>query len=379
MRTPLAWHNLVHQKTRTLVALAGVGFALILIFMQLGFLGGIQKAATVLYDHLDFDVLVVSREYVNVNKSGSFPIDRLYQAQQASAAVQAAPLYVGFQLWRNPQTEKHYRRYIQIVAFPLAEQPFTGLPAIDAARDKLRVPDTVLIDRNSRDEFGPKTPGTVAELGGRKVTIVGQFDMGISFGADGVLVTSADTFSGLVGGQSPDIINLGLLKLPEKADPDEAARRLNAVLPHDVWARSRAEVERRERRHWVWQTPAGTIFLLGVGIALVVGVVFVYQVIATDIKDHLRQYATLKAIGYNNLYLAGIVLKQALILALAGYVPAFLVALGLYWLTTQVAGVVIAMTFLRALGVLGLSVAMCSLSGLFALRKVWAADPADLF
>ncbi len=127
------------------------------------------------------------------------------------------------------------------------------------------------------------------------------------------------------------------------------------------------------------RTSVGVIFQMGVFVACIVGVIFVYQVIATDITDHFAQYATLRAIGYSPGYLSGVVLRQALALAVLGYVPGLLVALALYALGREEANLLMSMTWQRAVGVLLLSIAMCSFSGLLALRKVKAADPAELF
>jgi putative ABC transport system permease protein len=138
-------------------------------------------------------------------------------------------------------------------------------------------------------------------------------------------------------------------------------------------------MEAREQDHWARQTSIGIIFSLGVLVAFTVGIVFVYQVISSDIANHLPEYATLKAMGYSNSYLSGVVLQQAVILSLLGYVPALAISLLLYGLTTRFAHVPIEMNPERALFVFVLAVAMCALSGLFSLQKIRAADPADLF
>jgi putative ABC transport system permease protein len=190
---------------------------------------------------------------------------------------------------------------------------------------------------------------------------------------------SERTFADIFPGLSLDSTSLGLVKLKDGADPQATAAELRAALPKDVSVFTRAEIMEREGRFWVNQTPVGTIFNFGVLVALIVGVVFVYQVISSDIANRLTEYATLKAIGHTDRYMSLVVIQQALFLAVLGYVPGVLIALGLYALTAAQAYLPMEMTWPRLLGVFALAVIMCSLSGLLALRKVSAADPAELF
>src|SRR5262249_36587341 len=147
----------------------------------------------------------------------------------------------------------------------------------------------------------------------------------------------------------------------------------------DVQAKTRARLAADEQAYWTSSTAVGIIFSLGVVVAFIVGVVFTYQVISSDITNHLPEYATLKAMGYGRRYLAGVVLVQANILALFGYVPGLLASLGLYAATRAAAGIPIAMDPVRAVLVLVVAVLMCSPSGLLCVRIVTTADPADLF
>src|SRR5205823_3165774 len=114
-------------------------------------------------------------------------------------------------------------------------------------------------------------------------------------------------------------------------------------------------------------------------VALLVGTVFVYQVISSDITQRFAEYATLKALGYGNRYLAGVVLQQAVLYGVLGYVPGFALTLILYQWGSAATTLPIAMNAERALVVLALAVGMCAVSGLFAVKKVRTADPADLF
>lgn len=399
MKTSLAWRNLAHQKTRTLIAVAGVAFAIILIFMQYGFHGSLQVTATRIYGKLEFDVLLISSDYQSFARAGSFPRQRLLQAASAPGVMATAPLYIGVNAWRNPDPPSpldaagrpggwgQRLRRIQILGFDLNDPIFRDLAEIDEARDALRTRGHVLMDRRSRREFGlrdarsnPEQPfvPTDTDLGLRQVQVAGFFTLGTGFGADGLLVASDETFAHVFG-RPLDSVSLGLLRVSPGADPTFVADDLNHLLPKDVRARSRARVLEMEAEYWFRRTAVGMIFRMGLFVVLVVGVVFVYQVMSSDVAARLPEYATLKAIGYEDRRLAGVVLRQALLLGLFAYVPAYAAALALDYLTRASAGIPIEMTPARAMLVLALSLGMCSLSGLLALRKLRSADPADLF
>jgi putative ABC transport system permease protein len=390
MKTPLVLLNLLHQPLRTVVAIFGVAFAVLLLFMQLGFYGYAETAANTLYHSLDFDLVLLSNNYINSTRPRGFPLPRIYQALEHKDVAGATPLYIDWQSWRIKE-HKGKRRAILVFAFRLDEPVFhpTKVFRCESAGEclrRLRTPDTVLMDTETRKYFGPRGVGVETELNHRRIEVVGEFTIGTGFGADGMIATSEQTYERLTGPQSLTQPALGLIRLKP-----EGRRRIDAVKhelmqtlyrahPRDqVNVFTRNEIEERERDYWMNRTSVGIIFLIGVLVALIVGVIFVYQVIATDISDHFAEYATLKAIGYGQGYLSGVVLRQALVLAILGYIPAFLAALGLYALGRSEAELLLSMTPERAGGVLLLAGAMCCLSGLLAVRKVKAADPADLF
>jgi putative ABC transport system permease protein len=390
MSTPLVLLNLLHYKTRTLLAAAGVGFAVVLVFAQLGFYGSAEAAATSLLDRLDFDLVLTAGDYLNLLRPRSFPRGRLYQARAHPAVAAVAPLYLESAPWlvRGPGRD---RRGILVVgldptdALFRAAEVFRDEPAA-ACLHRLREPDTVLVDTHTRPYFGPRDPGVETELGFTRVRVVGRFSVGAGYGADGMVLASDRTYAHVFGSAAPGRVSLGLIRLrPEErgraaAVRDALARHLYAAAPRDeVRVLTRQELHDQERDYWVRRTSVGVIFLLGVAVACVVGVIFVYQVIATDVKNQLPEFATLKAIGYPQRYLSGVVLRQALVLAVLGYLPGLGVALGLYAVARAGADVPMFMTPGRAAGVFALALAMCALSGLLALHKVRAADPADLF
>lgn len=385
MKTPLALRNLLHDKVRSVVALAGVTFAVVLILMQLGFYGSVEQTATTIYKQLEFDILLTSPQYLHISKPSTLPRARLEQAASVRGVASVSPLYLGFNLWLNKASSNRpqaQRRGIFVMAQNLNDTVFR-LPEVRAQRSLLRVPGHVLMDTRSRQEFQPWYPGWTTEVGRKQIEVVGAFTLGSGFGADGAIITSLESFLKLFPARTRDQVSLGLVRLDPQsgANPSEVAERIRALFParRDVRVLTRAEIEEQERHHWVNKTSVGFIFSLGAVVGFLVGTAIVYQVLASDIANHLAEYATLKAMGYGPGYLAKVVLQQALILAFAGYLPGLLIAQGMYWLTSEGAHIPMQMTWqIRGL-VLALSLAMCSMSGLFSLRKVFGADPADLF
>jgi putative ABC transport system permease protein len=384
MRTPLAWLNLLHNRARTAVALAGVSFSVLLIFMQLGFLGAVAKTATLIYDGLDFDILLRSPDYLHLADARWLPAERIRQARGAAGVKWSRPLHLNVHLWRNPRTGQ--QRGILVMGVRPDEMVF--LPAeIRSQIELLRRPNAVLIDRQSRRQFGPRNGkrfsdedvGAETEIGGKRVRIEGHFELGTGLACDGAIIASERSYHEIFSSQNGQSVSLGLIKLEDGSDPAAAAARIRRQLPRDVDVLTRDEVLRFELDRWIHETSVGVIFQLGVGVAVAVGIAIVYQVLSSDVENQLPEYATLKAIGYTNAYMAGVVLRQSLLLALFGYVIGLAAAAGLYRFSSRMANLPIEMNPTTMALVLGLAIVMCSVSGLGALRKAASADPADLF
>jgi putative ABC transport system permease protein len=381
MKTPLAWLNLLHDKTRTLVAIAGVAFAVVLILMQLGFFFSVERTATQIYDRLNFDIVILSPQYQAISKAGTFSRTRLYQAASTPGVSEAHPLYLDFNLWlnRGESSSAPSRRGIFVIAFPLSQRPFR-IPELSGDLSALKLPGSVFMDRLSRKQFGDwrRAQGKL-QIGGQEIEIVGTFSMGTGFGADGDVVVGEQTFLELFPYRTRDNVSLGLVSTEPGADVEQVRRELESRLPRDVQVYTRRGIENKERQHWLVRTSVGVIFSLGVLVGFVVGVAIVYQVLSNDIANHQAEYATLKAMGYPNSYLAGVVLRQSFILALLGFLPGWAISWGLYVLTEQQQHVPMRMGPWLSGTMLALTVAMCSVSAIASLRKINTADPADLF
>ncbi len=381
-KIPLGWLQLKKEKLRFAVALAGVGFAVILILMQLGFRESMFGSAVRYHEAFRYDIALISPETAFVVAPRPFSERRLYQAQAIPGVGAVSPVCLGQGFWKNPYT--FAARQIFVVGIRTADDPL-AIPGLAPLLDRITREDVVLWDRAARPEFGPigerfdAGERVSAELNNRKVDVGGIFELGTSFGIDGSVLTSDVNFLRIFPNRERGVIDLGLIRLEPGADPNRVAAALRKQLPKDVLVLTKPEFIARERSYWSETTPIGYVFGFGVIVGVVVGGIIVYQILFADVSDHLAEYATLKAMGYSNGYLSGVVLQQAVILAVLGYLPGLAIAFFLYKTAGEATRLPLHMTLSRGVAVLALTIAMCSVSALIALRKVRSADPADVF
>lgn len=381
-RTPLGWLQLSHDKGRMLVATAGIAFADILMFMQFGFQNALYSSNTRLHQVLDADIVLISPQAQNLINLSDFPRRRLYQAMNVPGVESADVFYAKVARWKNPQTRE--KSSILVIGFN-PERPAFDLPELKQNTGNIKLPDTVLFDQGSRGTYKEaiaeiqqgKTVTT--EIDRRTITISGLFNVGASFAADGSIMTSDQNFLRLFPKQEASSINAGLIYLKAGADPVQVQTALKAYLPNDVKVLTKTEFIEFEKQYWFNNTAIGFVFNIGVAMGFMVGVIIVYQVLSTDVSDHLAEYATFKAMGYRSMYLLSIVFEEALILSLLGFLPGVGISVGLYSLTRKATNLPMYMTLIRAFMVLSLTLIMCLISGTIATRKLQAADPADIF
>jgi heterocyst specific transport system permease protein len=378
----LAWLQLRRETLRLAIAVSGVAFAVVLIFMQLGFSDALFTSAVNVHRRLDGDIFFISPHSNYLATMKVFSRRRLYQALGFEGVESVTPVYTLLRPWVNPWNGT--ARDIFVIGVDPAHHVFT-VPEMDAGRQILKRPDVVLYDEASRPEFGPvaarvKAGETVStEVNRRHVTIAGLFRMGTSFGIDGTIVTSDLNFLRMFPERTPGLISIGVIKLKPGVDPVAMERTLAAHLDKDVLVLTKDAYIAREKDYWGRATPIGYVFNFGVIMGLVVGGIIVYQILFADISDHLAEYATLKAMGYRNRYLVGVVLMEAIILAAIGYLPGAAICVWLYRLTESATQLPMRMRVSTGALVLVLTVAMCAISGLIAVRKIRSADPAEIF
>jgi putative ABC transport system permease protein len=385
-KIPLAWLQLSHEKIRLLVAIAGITFADILMFMQLGFRDALFDSAVKFHTSVQGDVFVISPQSTSLITMKTFPIRRLYQAKALDNVADINPIYIDFRIWKkpDPKPENRTTRGIMVIGFNPSSDKLFEMPGVKENLGQIFKADTFLFDTKSREQFGDvKTwfnsgQKVETEVGSRRIKIGGLFDMGASFGADGNILSSDTNFIRLTN-RSKGLIDVGVLSLKPGSDPVATANKLRTILPKDAKVLTKAEFIDFERKYWQEGTAIGFIFTLGTVMGFIVGIVIVYQILYTDVADHLSEYATLKAMGYTDMYLLIVVFQEAVILAIIGFMPSIAAAVGLYTMTRNATSLPLLMTASRAMLVLTLTVIMCLVSGAIAVRKLRAADPADMF
>lgn len=380
---PLAWLQLIRERVRLLVAMVGIGFAVILMMIQLGFRDALFDSAVRVHEALEGEIFLISPQSSSLIAMDNFSRRRLLQTQGVEGVESVTPIYMSFGLWKDP--DQQGTRGIFVMGVEPTERVFPAsfLPDLEP----IKLQDVVLFDQDSRDEFGPvatlfEEQGTVeTELNSRRVTVGGLFALGASFGADGNLITSDLNFRRIFN-RDLSQIEVGLIRLKPEANLEAVLNTIRTEIAEpngDVLAFSKEEFVEFERNYWKSSTSIGFIFNLGAVIGWTVGTVIVYQILYTDVADHLAEYATLKAMGYRNLYLLSVVFQEAIILSVLGFLPAFFLGIFLYRMTRNATALPIYMTQERGIFIFVLTMVMCVVSGAIAVRKVQDADPADIF
>lgn len=455
---PLAWLQLTYEKSRLLVAIAGITFAVVLMFLQLGFRDALFTSAIRLQSNLVGDLVIISPQSTNLVGMRNFSQRRLYQSLGMKQVESVNPLYIGLAAWKIKEDPAGQTRNILVLGANPDAKVFK-MAGAESNIDRVKTEDVVLFDRASRAEFGPIVSecgslalkstfneaaftcqnGVTREVANRKIVIGGLFELGASFAADGTLITSDTNFLRIFDNRRSGLINVGLINLKPNTSPYEAMRDFiltqpgdTVVLPREklppdgkririlykesvgadgklireedknkvLIAKSDLTIEdlkksqdaaiddtrilttqgyiEFEKGYWQKSTAIGFIFTLGTVMGFIVGIVIVYQILYTDVSDHLAEYATLKAMGYNNFYLAQVVIQEAFVLSILGFLPGLGISFGLYNLTKN-ATLLPLYIWDKAIPVMILTMIMCVISGAISLRKVQSADPAEIF
>lgn len=377
----LAWSQLITEKRRLAAALAGIAFAVMLQLAQFGFRDALFESATVFHRHLVGDLIMTSSQYENEVTTGSVTRRRLSQVLGAPSVESVTRVDLGAATFKNVVNGKN--KMIIVIGYE-PDLMALDIPEVNANARLLKIPDVALFDAQARPEFGPvvdmfrEQKLVTTEVAGRRTEIQGLFDLGVSFAGNGHLVVSDATFRKMFN-RSESVFEFGLIRLKPGTDILAAQADLARRVPNDVTILTRTEMNDLEKRFWNSATPIGFIFILGAAVGLLVGVVIVYQILYTDVSDHLAEYATMKAMGFSDRHLYIVVLDEALVLSVFGFPIGLGLAQLIYMGTRSATHLPVEMTVARASMVFGLTVFMCVASGFVAVRKLRSADPAEVF
>ncbi len=393
MRTPLAWKNLTSSWNKCLLASAGVGFAVVLMFMQIGFRNALIDNNVQLFRLFDLRVAnltMLSQARYNISTEQRFPRELLQQAASIPGVVAVCGISVE-RATARVMVAGNVPRPVRVIGVELEHPNF--IRDRQLAQKLLAADDQrgALVDTRSKPAYGfATTPAQLQqqsiELNGQRLSVVGQFTLGTDFANDGSLMMSAQVLERYfpwrgAGAAATEVVDVGLLQVQATSAAELAriAAEIELLAPQVLDVRPTGQFIAREQEFWASQTPIGKIFLIGTIMGLVVGAIICFQIQFTDITDHMSEFATLKAMGYGRAYFWSVVLSQSFYLACLGFVPGLLVSQGMYWLLAARSGLVMSMSWDRIGLVWMLTLAMCSLSGALAIRKLFRSDPANLF
>lgn len=380
-RMPIGWLQLISNKLRFVAAATGVAFACILVFVQLGMMGSFSQATRISYGALKADIMISASDSNGLTDGSNVSRRRMYQALAVPGSQAATSVFIGKASWLQSDGTK-----IELTAIGIDPQrtDFVG-PAVEQI-EPLKLANNVLVDRRSRglqpEQLAGVTPENpmFIEANDQQIAIVGTLALGGGFAGDGYMIVSDQTFLRLFPGRSAGAPNHLLLTVEPGENPKVVAERIRQSLATDsIQVRPFADAIEDEVTYQTTRRPTGLIFGFGVMIGTLVGLVIVYQILSTDVADHLPEYATFKAMGYSHNFFRGVVLEEAIILALVGFFPAMFVSMAFYTVMAKATGLPIAMVPERAVVVLLGTIVSCTLSGFLAMRKLTHADPADLF
>jgi putative ABC transport system permease protein len=365
---------LLHERGRLIASIGGITFTLSLMFLQLGFRNALLDSSVALIRHIDADIIVMDAEKIPFLRRKPMPDVRLYQALAAEGVASSRPLWLNVLEWRNRADDTlHPIRVIGI-------DPRQSSLLIDGLEDQLHLllqPDTALVDTRSRGSYGPMHMGEI-QIWQRMLNLVGTFELGADFEVDGSLIIAEDTYMPMRHVQ-PGKVELAAVKVHPGVDVDGVVAELRANLPGDVAVYSKQGLIERDLEYWRRGTPISIILLVGVALGFAVGVVICYQILYTDVLDHLAEFATLKAMGYSDRYIEFVVLVEAWTLSVLGFCAAIAVGSAVLKLLDWLSGLPTSLAASDAIAVGLLSLFMCSLAALLALRKIRLLDPAELF
>ncbi|WP_342070327.1 FtsX-like permease family protein [Yoonia algicola] len=381
-RLPIGWLQLTHSRGRFFAAVAGVAFANLLVFMQLGIMGALNSSTIAPYAMLDADIILSSQDGNTLTDGGHIPRARMFQALGVAGVADATPVFIG-----NLPFTLEDGSSVSLLSFGMdVSKPSFAAPSIATSLNDLTLQSTVLLDEGTRGMPASVIADLTAggrftfETGGQSLTAIGTMNVGGGFLADGMMVMSDQTFLEVFPNRTSGAPNHILLHTADGVSDDAVVARLADALPSgNLRIQTMTVSAANDLAFMATERPTGIIFGFGVFMGILVGLVIVYQVLSTDVADHLREYATFKAMGYGQPFFLGIVFEEAIILAIFGFIPGFLVSVGLYAGLVSVTGLPVEMEAGRAILVFLGTLAACSLSGAIATQKLANADPADLF
>ena len=369
----LAWRNLTHDRSRFVVTLIGIIFAVVLIAVQIGLFLGFSDSATNIIRKTQADFWIAAKGTQNFEVAQPISERELYAARATPGVAHAEPLVLQFANWKKP---KGGAESVMVLGADLN----TGLAGpwdIVAGRlEDLRRPDAVMIDRVFAAKLGVQEVGDAVEINDRRRRVVG-FTQGIrSFTTFPWVFAALPSARDLVN-FTADQSNYVIGTFAPGVDPAAVRDALASALPHvDVYLS--ADFAARTLNYWMFTTGAGTSVLVSAVLGLLVGMVIVAQVLYATTVDHLAEFGTLRAMGAPRAFIYKVILGQAVISGTLGHIPGIAVSM-LVARASETGAAVILVPAELAVGLYGVTLTMCILASFVSIRKAMDIDPAMVF
>jgi putative ABC transport system permease protein len=384
----LAYQQLTHRGAKLIGSLLGVTVAVVLMFTQLGFKGALYDSAVAVAEAFNGSIVLTSPDYQTMSFDPPWmPRKLLYEARTVNGVASASPFYMSTVQVINPTDGNFLTTWLYAFA---PDQPVFTLPDVNRQLAKISLPDTALIDRNSRNELSRLAKEVVQtghlslELPTSSLPIQfvfnmnGTFAIGPTINVDGNIITSDLNYFRYL--RVPlDRVSLGVVRVADGFDPAAVKQ----ALEHKFGSRARVFLKKEftvnETNFYARKTPIGFIFNAGLAVGVFVGIVFISQVLHGIISDNIREYATLRAIGYNQGFFVQLVAAIAVAIAITTYIPSILITLAIYAVASAATKLPLILKVSYLIEVFVLVVAMGLVATFFSTKKLKQADPVDLF
>jgi len=373
MTFTLAFRNLFHDRIRLAVTMVGILFSIVLVAVQLGLYLGARSIIVSMIERSEADLWVMA--YGTKNFEEGQPIDARarFTALSVPGVARAVPLIVSFADWRKPSGGTNL---VVVIGSDAEDGGLRPWNVVDGDVSGLGARDAVIIDKTYLSDLGITSVGDTAQIGASRVRISGFTDGIRSFTVSPYVFTTLNRARSLLD-MPADMMTYVLVKLEPDADLEAVRTLLRNKVP-DSEVLTKGEFRDRSLNHWLFATGAGVALIGGAILGLVVGTVIVAQTLYSSTKDHINEFATLRALGSSSGYIHRVILAQAALSAVLGYALGMVIALTVVYLSERTALPIVMTPSLAAL-LLALTVSMCAISALSAIGKVMRIDPAVVF
>jgi putative ABC transport system permease protein len=369
----LARKNLLHDRLRFVITVAGVAFAVTLVLVQVGLFMGLLDKATTTIEHSSADIWVTSHETPNVDFAHNFPETTVLRVRGVNGVAKADNLILQFM---NIQLPSGAEEGCLVYALPDFETWNLPWSVNEGDVRDLKRGRYILMDRSAERRFGPFQVGDHREILGRRFKIIGTTSGAASFTTAPIVFMdfgNAQELTENVRNKTSYV----LVKVAAGYDPEAVAASIRSVLPYnDVY--TKAAWSRRSRTYWVVSTGLGMNMGVTVFLGVLVGIVVVAQTLYTSAVEHVKEFGTVKAIGGSNWDIYRILGEQALIAALVGYALGGVISMGMRPLMAKLYLNVLVSPGFAATVFIG-TVLMCLGAAMLSFRRVAGIDPALVF